>query len=85
MDNVQLYPSKVRVELNDKATKILFNLTPELLKNATTRNTVKSEVPFKFSMKTATLFYLLLTNMTALFWRSVFPNGTPATATLLFL
>ena len=29
MDNVQLYPSKVRVELNDKATKILFNLTPE--------------------------------------------------------
>lgn len=29
MDNIQLYPSKIRVELNDKATKILFNLTPE--------------------------------------------------------
>lgn len=27
--NVQIYPNKKRIELNDKATKILFNLTPD--------------------------------------------------------
>lgn len=29
MDNVQIFPSKQRIELNDKATKILFNLTAD--------------------------------------------------------
>lgn len=29
ISNVQLYPSTQRVELNDKATKILFNLTAD--------------------------------------------------------
>jgi hypothetical protein len=29
IENVQVYPSKIRIELNDKATKVLFNIAPE--------------------------------------------------------
>lgn len=29
IENVQVYPTKTRIELNDKATKILFNIAPE--------------------------------------------------------
>lgn len=29
IENVQVYPSRIRIELNDKATKILFNIAPE--------------------------------------------------------
>ena len=46
MENVQVYPTRQRITLNDKATKILFNLTPEKftdLLNGNTRRIVEKK------------------------------------------
>ena len=63
IENIQIFPSKKRVVLNDKATKILFNLTPEKfanLINGATRNIVekknhkkKSKVKSGYRLETA--------------------------------
>lgn len=56
IENVQIYPTRTRVELNDKATKILFNLTPDKFQQMIEQKTARKILEKKNHKKHGEIF-----------------------------